>query len=210
MRWKPRPSLIFATSALLLSLALLTALCILWWRSYRNDEGFESYRAWADGRWICSVIDSLQWGNGAITFERNTLREQAVSADRAQQSVVAEQQLVASSGPWFQNDPDFLRRSQILPAYCIINRWGFYLVWRSDPLPIGHPTYFGHDGVGLPFWFLVMLMTLFAGYCLYRVLASLRNKIGQLCQRCGYDLRATPDRCPECGMAIGLPLRRLL
>jgi hypothetical protein len=34
---------------------------------------------------------------------------------------------------------------------------------------------------------------------LYRERGSRQRAASQICVSCGYDLRATPDRCPECG-----------
>jgi hypothetical protein len=59
-----------------------------------------------------------------------------------------------------------------------------------------------NDGIRLPYWFLTLLTlvvpVLWGGEALRRRRRRSRLEQG-LCPSCGYDLRATPERCPECG-----------
>jgi hypothetical protein len=53
--------------------------------------------------------------------------------------------------------------------------------------------------VVLPLWFAVLLFSLMPGISLVGTIRRPRRRDEYMCRACGYDLRATPDRCPECG-----------
>ena len=56
--------------------------------------------------------------------------------------------------------------------------------------------------VVLPYWLLTLSTAALPGFWVWRRWKAGRRLKTGLCRICGYDLRATPDRCPECGTPI--------
>jgi hypothetical protein len=59
--------------------------------------------------------------------------------------------------------------------------------------------------VAVPYWMIgVATLLLPTAWLIHRRALAKRHVAGE-CVTCGYDLRASPDRCPECGAPVPLP-----
>jgi hypothetical protein len=58
---------------------------------------------------------------------------------------------------------------------------------------------FQYRALLLPPWLVVAITGLLPSWWLLRAIRVRGRRLRGLCASCGYDLRASPDRCPECG-----------
>lgn len=169
----PRPRILLTAA----SLVLLGATLVLWWRSGRGCDVLVGPRRPGD-RWL--VTSEF----GVFVFERQ--RPQVLQPDEPK--------------PSWMFFPDRLPRQ-----------------WPGDWRRLGFDAYRTEArhfilappapawGVVVPHWFLAVGLSVLPAYQFRQLrrrrLAASRLRLG-LCGGCGYDLRASPDRCPECGTAV--------
>lgn len=76
---------------------------------------------------------------------------------------------------------------------------------------LGRPgTWFDEQHIlTVPYWFVALLLAVLPFIWVRRQRRLARRRRHNLCLNCGYDLRASHDRCPECGMPIPPSARAL-
>lgn len=94
-------------------------------------------------------------------------------------------------------DLSHLGRAKAADEQKVFDEAGFIICWSASP--------FNTWVVGMPLWGLVVLAGILPSLCLAPSIRRWRRNVEGKCPNCGYDLRASPDRCPECGAAIPTP-----
>ena len=186
-----------------LALLLFVAVCVLWVRSYWRVISLTYFRPWSNGSASVDTTMAVAVSQGAFYVRRFRF-------DRWPSGQSAPPTEVPAEGPgawslWIRRQPD----QQFGSA-----RWdrafaGFGL--HEDQTPrVSNPSQsysWAHriTTVRVPGWAVAALTIAAPAMRAARKLATLRRErrrlTAGLCSHCGYEVRATRGRCPECGTA---------
>src|SRR5665213_3130757 len=183
----------FVNSLTALSLALLVATAAIWVRSYFAAD----YLTLA--RMEDSTLSSRDVGSerGHMIIETGSIQVTGSDAARAMLKRTYQQ---TAGVRWIRTTP---RDTRFPFRESMLQKIGFLFdrrqaTWPSRP-PSTDKSVIRASEVVLPDWFLLLVSVILP---IRWLVVFTRNKrqlrVGH-CSSCGYDLRETPNRCPECG-----------
>ncbi len=185
-----------------LALALGVAVVVCWARSYVVSDSIYRSQWWIDGS---EHNESAWWffaGRGRVGIGHR--RQQVFQPSHTDDPFLK---------PASHRDSSWNRARPAEVAGTPFAAEGFfqYLGFRyadfphsaSSPIPNNY-----YREWNAPFWVLLFLV---APLPIMRFGSAMRRRRARgrgLCAACGYDLRATPGRCPECGAVYKVSLKR--
>jgi hypothetical protein len=196
------------------SLVLCLTSIVLWARSYRGAERFSRTQLTiADATKTAARTHHLQWSQGLVQFwiqyqMRDNTEPYIAFLDSKNVPVVPNDLLPLNTGPM---TPELARAhwsysylrygaayygESVEPA-SFLNRRGFNSwdsIWYN-----GASTGGERRGWSIPAWLLSGVFAVLPAIWIFGIYSRRRNKLAGICVVCNYDLRASPDRCPECG-----------
>jgi hypothetical protein len=159
------------------SVLLCVATCVLWVRSYFIADTLAA-TAWRDDR-QCAT-DAIYSIKGVVVLYQFT-------------TPLGQVPTTADSGLQWVHQPASRMKSQplSLPFWIALGDGKTPLRWR----------------VRFSYWLILLLTALSPAVWIWRRIRVVRRRRRierGCCPSCGYDLRASPDRCPECGAEPGV------
>jgi hypothetical protein len=175
-----------STAALSVAVCLAIAAGAMWVRSLSTADAWPLFvhrsgvqvQSW-DGRVFCSAVEMRGFAPGSMA---------RLSLGVLNGSASSNLPVLPSGGG--------MRLSADLGFYAggVRNGFGF---GRSEAIITPGTAFFRARVIAIPYWVLVATPLLIGAAA--AKLGSRRRHAAGMCRKCGYDLRATPDRCPECG-----------
>jgi hypothetical protein len=179
---------------------VLVAVLWLWWFTGREQKGLGFTRASA------MSSSGMYSGNGKLFFfcERPTFAD----PDRP------------TRWYWVREEWDHVRptsesifRIAVLENHSILEHggidWNFagirfldLKLWEDTSIRIIREDWPHAFGLAIPFWIISTLITLGTVRTYLTEYRRVTRAARGHCAKCGYDLRATSDRCPECGTQV--------